>query len=64
MQRHKQLELSDTKEPDKEKNYPKFIVFNTSRFGKLSIISTSMSFDLVLEVLKPVFENAASEEKH
>jgi hypothetical protein len=64
VQRHKQLKLFDTKESDKEKNDPESIAFSTSHFGKLSVSSTPMSFDLVLEILKPVFANANSEKKH
>jgi len=64
MPQHKQLELFDTKKSDNEKNNPKSISFHTSRFGKLSVSSTPMSFDLVIEILKPVFENTNSEEKH
>jgi len=63
MQRHKQLKLFDTEESDKEKNDPKSITFYTSRFGKFSVSSTPMSFDLALEILEPVFANTNSEKK-
>jgi hypothetical protein len=63
MPRHKQLELLAKNEPDREKKAPESIPFYTSHLGKLSVSSTPMSFDLVLEILKPVFADTNSEQK-